>query len=67
MPVEPPEFLDYEGVEIVLVGAGRNVAEALGIDLEPAHETAATAEIFRDLKLEESIHPLAPLFEGKWE
>ena len=49
IPVDPPEFLDYEGVEIVLVGAGRNVAEALGIDLEPAHETAATAEIFRDL------------------
>ena len=67
IPVDPPEFLDYEGVEIVLVGAGRNVAEALGIDLEPAHETAATAEIFRDLKLEESIHPLTPLFEGKWE
>jgi len=27
----------------------------------------ATAEIFRDLKLEESVHPLTPLFEGKWE
>jgi hypothetical protein len=67
IPVSPPDFLDYEGGEIVLVGARANVAEELGIDLEPAHETAATAEIFRDLKLEESVHPLTPLFEGKWE
>jgi hypothetical protein len=67
IPVSPPDFLDYEGVEIVLVGARGNVAEELGIDLEPAHETAATAEIFRELKLEKSVHPLRPLFEGKWE
>jgi len=67
IPVDPPELLDYEGVEIVLVGARANVKEELGIDLEPAHETAATAEIFRELKLEASLHPLRPLFEGKWE
>ena len=65
--LDPPDFLDYEGVEIVLVGARANVGEELGIDLEPAHETAATAEIFRELKLEDSVHPLTPLFEGKWE
>lgn len=67
IPVDPPHFLDHEGVEIVLVGARTNVAEELGVDLEPSHETAATAEIFRELKLEQSIHPLAPLFQGKWE
>jgi hypothetical protein len=67
IPVDPPDFLDHEGVELVFVGARTNVAEELGLDLEPAHETAATAEIFRELKLEPSLHPLAPLFEGKWE
>ncbi|MEX2309342.1 MAG: hypothetical protein WD738_17205 [Pirellulales bacterium] len=28
-------------------------------------ETEATAEIFRDLRVEKSLHPVAPLFKGK--
>jgi hypothetical protein len=67
IPIDPPDFLDHEGAEIVFIGAGAAVAEELGLELEPEHETATTAEIFRDLKLERSLHPLAPLFEGKWE
>jgi hypothetical protein len=66
IPLDLPDFLDHEGTELVLVGAGGEV-EALGLDLEPERETAATAEIFRELKLERSVHPLGPLFEGKWE
>jgi hypothetical protein len=50
----------------VLIGSGPGAAEDLGLELSPEQETAATAEIFRDLKLEPSLHPLAPLFEGKW-
>jgi hypothetical protein len=65
--VDPPDFLDHKGAEIVLVGAGAALVEELGLELEPQHETATTAEIFRHLKLERSLHPLTPLFEGKWE
>ena len=67
IPVDPPEFLDYEGAEILLVGARQDVSAELGIKLDPEQETESTAEIFRDLKLERSLHPLTPLFKGSWE
>lgn len=60
---EPTEFLDYEGAEFVLVGA----REESYIELKPEAETEASAEIFRDLKLEREKHPVKPLFEGEWE
>ncbi|HEX9443297.1 MAG TPA: hypothetical protein VGA73_04215 [Candidatus Binatia bacterium] len=64
--LDPPDFLDYEGTEILLIGASRDVAAELGVRLEAERETLATAEIFNDLKMERSLHPLAPLFEGRW-
>jgi hypothetical protein len=67
IPVDPPDFLDYEGAEILLVGARQDVFGELGLQLETERETEATAEIFNDLKLERSLHPLTPLFKGKWE
>jgi hypothetical protein len=62
-----PEFLDYEGAEILLIGASGDVSAELGIRLDAKPETEATAEIFNDLKMEKSLHPVAPLFEGRWE
>ena len=64
--VDPPEFLDHEGAEILLVGARADASAELGAQLNPERETEATAEIFNDLRLEKSMHPLTPLFEGKW-
>lgn len=66
VPVDPPAFLDQEGSEILLIGAGEDVSQELGISLDPQWETLETAEIFSDLHLERSQHPLQPLFEGKW-
>jgi hypothetical protein len=65
--VDPPDFLDHEGAEIVLVGASHDVFEELGVQLDREHETAATAEIFTDLRVERSLHPVAPLLKGQWE
>ena len=65
-PVDPPTFLDHEGVEIVFIGAGEDVSGELGVWLDPQRETLGTAEIFNDLHVERSQHPLQPLFEGKW-
>ena len=31
IPVDPPDFLDYEGAEILLVGAKQNVFAELGL------------------------------------
>lgn len=64
---DPPQFLDHEGTEFLLVSASDDLKEELGIELETEHETEATAEIFKDLRLQKSEHPLEPLFEGKWE
>jgi hypothetical protein len=62
----PPYFLDYEGAELLLVGARADITAELGLKLNPEHETEATADIFNDLKMERTLHPLTPLFEGKW-
>src|SRR5512135_1633268 len=63
---DPPEFLDYEGAELVLIG-GRVEADAdLGIDLEPQPEDENSAEVFKDLHLEKSERIIKPLFEGTW-
>lgn len=64
---DPPELLDYEGSEFVLVSAAKDVREDLGIELDPQDEDESRAEIFRDLRLEKSKQPIGPLLEGKWE
>lgn len=64
---DPPDFLDYEGTEFVLISAAEDVREELGIDLHPEDESAGSADIFNDLKMERAVHPLKPLFKGEWE
>jgi hypothetical protein len=64
--VDPPDFLDYEGAEILLIGASHDVHEELGLRLHAERETEATAEIFRELRLEKALHPIAPLLKGEW-
>jgi hypothetical protein len=63
---DPPEFLDYEGAELVLIG-GRDAGEDLEIDLEPQPEDEQSAEVFKDLHLEKSERTVKPLFEGTWK
>lgn len=65
--VDPPDFLDYEGAEVLFVGAEAEVPEELGIELEPERESEGSAEIFNDLRMAKSRHPVEPLFEGEWE
>jgi hypothetical protein len=67
IPVDPPDFLDHEGAEILLIGASQDVFEELSLQLNREHETEATAEIFNDLRMEKALHPITPLFKGKWE
>jgi hypothetical protein len=56
IPVDPPDFLDREGAEFVLIGADEDVFEELGVRLNPEHETLETAELFNDLRMERSEH-----------
>lgn len=64
---DPPDFLDFEGAEVVLAGAEERPARSLGLRLDAERETEASAEIFRDLKLERGKHQLKPLIKGEWE
>ncbi len=65
-PVDPPEFLDYEGAELVLIGARENAEEELGIEFRPDAENEHNADILRDLKLPREV-VREPLFEGQWK
>jgi hypothetical protein len=64
--VDPPDFLNYEGAELLLIGAAEDVSEELGIELEAEEESESTAEIFNDLRLEKSRHLVRPLLKGEW-
>jgi hypothetical protein len=67
LPVDPPDFVDYEGAELVLIGGRDDLGKDLGIDLEAHPKDEETAEIFRDLHLGKSERTIKPLFEGVWE
>lgn len=64
--VNPPEFLDYEGAELLFIGASTQPTKELGIKLPTKKENINTAEIFNDLKLWRNEHTVKPLIEGQW-
>ncbi len=64
---DPPDFLNFEGAEFVLISAADDVGEELGIKLHPEDESGTSADISNELKMEKSVHPLKPLFKGEWE
>lgn len=67
VPVDPPAFLDHAGTELMLVGAREEPEQELGVEFDTDEEDAASADIFRDLRLRKSEHPLRPLFQGQWQ
>ncbi len=66
IPADPPDFLDYEGAELLLIAASEDVSEEMGVTLDTEKESMETAETFRDLRMRRSEHPLEPLFQGEW-
>ncbi len=64
---DPPDFLDYEGAEMILIGASEEPVRDLGLKLKPEDESESSADVFKDLKLEREKHPVEPLFKGRWE
>jgi hypothetical protein len=65
-PLEPA-YLNYVGAELILVGTDEDPEQELGIRLEAEAETADTAEVFRDLKVDREKYSTRPLFVGAWE
>ncbi len=64
---DPPEFLNYEGAEIVLISGRDEEAGQLSDDLEPDPEDEDSADVFQELGLERSGPAVGPLFEGSWQ
>jgi hypothetical protein len=50
-PLSPPDFLDYEGAEIVLIGAAEDAERELGIDFDIRRERLEASDLLRDLRL----------------
>lgn len=66
IPVDPPDFLDYEGAELALIGATESAEKELGIAFKPDAEDDHTADVLRDLKLPREI-AREPLLAGRWK
>jgi len=67
--VHPPEFLDHEGTEVLLMGSAEDPGGELGVELDPERETEATADLFKELQLARDgrgDHPVEPLLQGRW-
>jgi hypothetical protein len=64
---DPPEFLDYEGAELVLIGGDDLQGQDASLGLEPEAKDQRNAEVFEVLKMDRSDRTSRPLFEGAWE
>ncbi len=65
--IDPPQFLDKEGAEFLLIAAAEDVEEELGFALHTEDENASKADIFNDLAVDKQARPVKPLFEGEWD
>lgn len=64
---DPPDFLNKQGAEFLLISAAEDVKKDLGIQLHPRDESKSSAEVFRHLKVDRSKRPTEPLFKGEWK
>jgi hypothetical protein len=63
---EDPRLLDYEGAEVIFIGAREDPEKAYAIDLQPESESEGSADIFKQLRFAKSRHPAEPLLKGEW-
>jgi hypothetical protein len=64
--VDPPDFLDYEGAEVILIGAAGDPARELGIDLDSEAERLRVQDVYAELRLSRDRQPPDPLEKGEW-
>jgi hypothetical protein len=63
--LDDPGLLDYEGTELVLIGAAEDVEAELGVELEPRDVELEAADIFRRLRIRPGELPTEPIEEGQ--
>lgn len=64
--LESPDFLNYEGAELLLIGAAKEAEKGLGIRFHEKSENERTVDIFKELQLWKENQIIKPLLEGKW-
>ncbi|XP_057769287.1 uncharacterized protein LOC130989343 [Salvia miltiorrhiza] len=63
-PADPPDFLNHEGCEFLLISASDDVEEELGLELKTEHEQCPDlVRTFTD----DDMALLRPLFQGTWD
>ncbi|MCW2943617.1 MAG: hypothetical protein JWR24_334, partial [Actinoallomurus sp.] len=65
-PVDPPDFLDYEGAEVIMIGAAGDPARELGVDLDSEAERLGVRDLFAELQLSRDRQLTDPLEKGEW-
>lgn len=63
---EDVRLLDYEGAEVLLVGARQDPEREYGLDLETEDEDYGSSDTVRRLRMIKDRHPVEPLFKGEW-
>jgi hypothetical protein len=64
IPADPPELLDHEGAEVVIIGAATDTGAELGIELDAEAERIEDADLFRRLRLARDELPREPFERG---
>jgi hypothetical protein len=65
VPLDVPDFLNYEGAELIFIGASEDPERELGVEFKPDRENQHTADVLTDLKLPREV-AREPLFTGEW-
>jgi hypothetical protein len=65
--VDPPEFLDHEGAELLFIGAAQDPGATAAEQLDPGEDQPAESDVFTRLRLDREEFPITPLLEGEWE
>jgi hypothetical protein len=63
--LDDPTLLDYEGTELVLIGAAEDVGSELGIELDLGDLDLETAAIFWRLRLRPGELSTEPMEQGR--
>ena len=64
-PVDRPGLLDYEGAEVMIIGAAADAEAELGIELDAETERVEDADMFRKLRVACGERPREPLGRGE--
>lgn len=65
--VDPPDLLNYDGAEFILIPASGDIDRELGIELDTDQESLDSADLFKNLRIDRRNKPTEPLTRGEWK